>query len=48
MQSLSFDKNEINSSDILIECYVLHMYACENVEIRTCLPEGIDHIVRYI
>ena len=31
--------------DVLIKCDILHMYACNYVEVRTCVSERIDHIV---
>ena len=34
--------------DILVEYYMFHMYARENVKIWMGLFEGIDHMVRYI
>jgi hypothetical protein len=37
-----------NGPDILVKCYMLHMYVCKNVEVRTCLFEGVDQMVRHI
>jgi hypothetical protein len=37
-----------NRLNVLVEYDVLHMYASENVEVRTCLFEGVDHMVRHV
>ena len=34
--------------NLLVEYHVLHMYARKNVEVRTCLFEGIDQMVRHV
>jgi hypothetical protein len=35
-------------NDVLIKYDILHMYACNYVEVRTCVSGRIDHIVRDI
>lgn len=39
---------KLQKHNLLVEYHVLHMYARKNVEVRTCLFEGIDQVVRHV